>query len=378
MSRPSLDASTVALLLDTLRLRSPMTATTAAERWRAAPVDALLPLVRFEGAELWLYRRWRELGVEPPSAVRDELRGLAHRANLDNMRIDAQADDVVRRLDAAGFRWALIKGQARRAAAVRYPYATVRTSSDVDLLVPLSEADAAWQLLVESGFRRLIEGPVDWHADHHRPTLVDANDVCVELHVTTAMSVAPAEAWARATSDVDEVPWNGRLVPVPSATELTWQSLAHTVADGTRGFTLRAFVATAAILAAGHAIDWARISARIDAGEIRYNEDDRVAPRERVLATLGAIASLAGYSLPAPLLPRTMTALDPLLLWRAQVLQRVARRDVRERLLEEALRREAGLPVTPVVRTAHPLKRLRRRGSSLVARALYDSWRVWR
>lgn len=93
---------------------------------------------------------------------------------------------------------------------------------------------------------------------------------------------------------------------------------------------------------------------------------------------LAAIASLAGYPLPDPLRPRTTPSLAPLLLWRARVLQRVARRDVRERLLEEALRREAGLPVTPAVRSAHPLKRLRRRGSSLVARALYASWRAWR
>ena len=377
MSRESVDAATVALLLDTLCLTPAITSEAARTRWHSANADAVLPLVRFEGAELWLFRRWRELGVTPSASAQAELRSLAHRANLDNMRIDAQLERVTTMLDEAGLHWALIKGQARRAASRLYPYATVRTSSDVDVLVPDDEADRAWQHLCAHGFRPLSQEPVDWRADHHRPTLIDSQNVCVELHVTTALSVTPAEAWARATIDADVVVWNDRPVLVPSATELLWQSLAHTVSDGTRGYTLRAFLSTAAILAAGRAIDWSRVAARIAASEVRYNGENRVVPRDRVLSTLTTCAELAGVALPAEFTPPVIRPLAPLLFWRARVLHYVSRRDVRERLLEEALRVEAGLPVTPAVHRAQPFRNLRRRSTSVVARALYRSWRAW-
>jgi hypothetical protein len=369
--------ATVHLLLETLRIRGTITPEEASARWRSVPTDGMLSLLLFEGAALWLHKRFRQLGVTEPAGLQGALRDRTRLAVVDHMRIDAQTEAVLSRLDGAGLRWALIKGQARRAAADRYPFALARTSVDVDLLVPEAEADRAWQLLVDHGFRPLVEGPVDWTADHHRPTLIDANQVAVELHVTTAMRVPPTEAWRRATEGADLVSWNGRTVPVPCATELVWQSLAHLVADGPRGFTLRAFLAIAAVLAADAEIDWVLIANRIDSGEVQYNEDVRTAPRERLLECLAISADLAGVPVPSSLRPRVTPSLVPLLHWRSVVRQRVGSRAVRERLLEEALRVEAGLPLTPAVRGTSIVRQLRRRGASAVARAWYRSWRAW-
>lgn len=345
-------------------------------QWTEADVAGLRELLEFEGASVWFYRRLQKGLVSVPDSVRASLRESVHRTSVLNMRIDAQTVAVTTILDSARIPWSLLKGQARRAAVSLYPFADARGVSDVDLLVPENRADEAWQLLYDRGFRRVIEGPVDWTADHHRPTLIDAANVAVELHTTTSMTVRPAEAWRRATENADAVEWSGLSTHVPNATELVWQAVSHGVADGHYGNVLKGFLSVACVLAENPSIDWSLIQQRIDARETVDNETDEQLDAERVREYLGLSAGLAGYELPASVRPKHAVDLVPLLVWRSRVLASSYSRAVKERLLEECGRVEAGQPITPFVPRVGVLRNVRRRASSVVARTAYRAWRL--
>jgi len=366
----------ITLLIDTLRLRGGGDVESLRARWARVPTKGLRTLAEYEGVALWLHRRLQEIGATPSESFRDKLRRAAIRSGADNARIDAQTLSVLTRLEAAGFRCALIKGQARRAAVARYPYADARPLSDVDLLVPESEVDAAWNLLCASGFRRIYDDTVEWKADHHRPTIIDDSEVSVELHTTTGDSVSADEAWRRATVAGDEVVWQGRRVQVPNATELLWQALSHAVSDGTRGFRLRTFHSMAVVLASDAVIEWPVIAARLTAGEIRAADRESTAHAEDVREILGIAAWLAGVTLPNAFAPRSRPDFARLLLWRTRVLTSKQSESVRDRLLDESLRVEAHLPLTPATRNFGIARAIRRRGASMVARVVYLAWRA--
>jgi hypothetical protein len=368
--------ATIDLLLGTLQLRDGLTGEQARGAWLAIDTEGLEGLVRYEGAEIWLYRRLQQVDASASAGFMAALRNEAHRSQFNNMRIDAQTATVTAMLDGAGIPWALLKGQARRAAESRYLFAASRPVSDVDLLLPESYAEQAWHLLLDRGFRRLIEGPVDWRADHHLPTLIDSSNVSVELHTTTGRSVAPAEAWRRATERADIVTWNDVRTSVPNATELVWQALSHGVADGVRGFHLKAFLSIAAILAECPSIEWTMLEARLANNEVLDNETGRPSAHERVVRFLGVAAELSGTTLPEALVPRSRADLRPLLRWRGRVLRSRFSEAVRDRLLEEASRKEAMLPIAPAVRGRGLMRAVRRRLSSVVARSCYVAWRM--
>ncbi|MEP6833626.1 MAG: nucleotidyltransferase family protein [Gemmatimonas sp.] len=368
--------SLIERLLATLRLGN-ADASLAFEPWSDADTVGLLPLLQHEGAELWFYRRVQQNKVVVPDVLKAELRLAAQRVSIINMRIDAQTIAVTSRLNDASISWALLKGQARRAAIARFPNADARQVSDVDLLVPKDQAQQAWQLLVAAGFRRVIDGPVEWSADHHLPTLIDDNNVAVELHTTTSMAIAPEEAWRRVTTEAVAVEWSEIQTTVPSATELVWQALAHGAADGAEGFLLKAFLSVAAILATDPKLDWVRIERRMKASEVLDNDTGEPVSEERLRRFFAIAADLAGITLPASLTPQHRAQHASLLRWRATVLTASHRRDVRERLLEEGTRVEAFLPITPYVRNAGAWPNLRRRLGSVAARIAYYSWRAW-
>lgn len=371
-----MNKESVALLLRTLQLGERDTSEKAGLDWSAADLNGLLPLLVFEGAELWLYRRIQQSQIPIPDALRAELRSAVHRTSVINMRIDAQTVAVTTLLSNHGIAWSLLKGQARRAASKLYPYADARAVSDVDLLVPESDADRAWNLLCANGFHRVYEDPVDWTADHHRPTLIDANNVAVELHTTTQLSVPSAEAWRRATENCDRVEWSGITVGVPNATELVWQALAHGVADGAGGYKLKAFLSVAAVLAARPFIDWNTIAERIENNETLDSDTKQPVPQERTRRFLNIAGELSGAAIPKLLLPQVQVTIAPLVMWRARTLTSSNGRAAKDRLLEEATRVELQLPLTPFVPNVGLLRNTRRRTASIAARLAYQVWRA--
>ncbi|MCC6242675.1 MAG: nucleotidyltransferase family protein [Gemmatimonadaceae bacterium] len=385
---PELSAAAVAELCDRLVLApretthgaapvSPSAAqhASSSSAWETSCVPALLALLRSEGAELWLDRRIRESGRPAPDALTAALRERVKKLTVSNMRIDEQTTRIAQLLSSVSLPWALIKGQARRAAATLYPYANGRTISDVDLLVPADSARASWDLLCANGFSRLYEDSPWIVADHHLPVICDAQGVAVELHTTTMLTVPPHEAWRRATEQSVAISWNGLDVRVPSATELVWQALAGGAADGIRGFELRAFLSLASVLAIHPVIDWDTIEQRITSGEVRDLEVDRVVSRERILRYLDIAARFAAFDLDRRFRPARPANIRALLSWRARIHAMSPPRAVAERLLEEGLRVEAAMELTPGHRLASRWKNGRRRSTSFVARTIYTTWR---
>lgn len=369
-----MSALAVALLLDTLRLHDGPQDESLRARWLTTNMRGLNRLVEFEGVEVWLARRIKAIGAMLPGPQARAMRLLANHTTAQNMRIDAQTQRVLDVLRAAGLPVALIKGQARRAAAARYPFADARAISDVDLLVPVPTAQAAWDALCSRGFRPLYPDGSPWVVEHHLPVLISDDRVTVELHTTLARTLDPALAWARATTAPDTVQWAGRTLQVPNATELLWQALHHAVADGTRGYRLKTFLNVACILAGDASLDWDAIAARIAAGEIRADEIGPPIDAERIHRDLAVAAELAGVVVPPAFRPRREVRVSTLLEWRAAVLRSSFGESMRDRLLEEGLRVEAQLPLTPVSAERGALRAMRRRAASRVARLLYHGW----
>lgn len=361
------------LLLDTLRLDRTEAAEQLRSRWEGADLGRVLALARFEGVALWLQRRLHEAGVTLADPLGGALRRAAHEDSLANLRIDAVTADVATEIEAAGLEVVLIKGQARRALAGRLPYADARRLSDVDLLLPEQHADAAWALLRSRGFEPTFGPDAPFRTVHHRPVLHDARGVTVELHVSTSPALPAAVAWQRSTEGGLRLEWNGRTVRVPALPELAWQALVHGVEDGPKGWRLRGFLDLAVLLGPAAAIDVGVLEARLGSGEAWDRERDHPVGASRLRARWEAAQVVAGYGPDSG--GAAVAALLRTLAWRSRVGPGIPRA-VRERLLEEGTRVEAGLPVTPGVPGTGPLRRLRRRGSSLLARSGYLLWRL--
>ena len=262
--------------------------------WATVSARGLDRLVTFEGCALWLWRRLRELGAAaaPPAAFADWLAREARDRVARNLLEDAQADSVVRRLDAAGVPHVLLKGAARRRSSDLFPYADARATHDVDVLVPAARAREAWDLLCRAGYERTPpNGRGEGH--FHLPPLWDAQRVAVELHTSTSEAVAPAEAWRRATTGGRAVERAGVQVALPAPTELLWHGLTHALRHRADAFRLRFLLDGAAILATPAAFDWGEIERRLGTAEIGR--------RPAAVAWLETAAALAGGLLPARL-----------------------------------------------------------------------------
>jgi len=375
----------IALLLEILRLgRGPPPSRTeeTADRWSAMSASpGLACLIRYEGAELWLYRRLRELGIPSAPRFEEELRQAAYRDTIRGLRIDDETVAVLTLFGNAGIPCVLIKGQARRAATSLYPWANARSSSDVDLLLPADRAQQGWDLLQATGYVPAVD-PLAFGTTHHLMPVWSSRRVAVELHLSTSSRVTPEEAWRRATDRADQLTWSGLPVTVPSATELLWHGLAHAFhayhfPAATR---LRSLLDGAAILAPGGVIDWEGIRSRIHTTEVRGKgggtDGDFVVPPELQLGWLGAAATLAGVTLPPALEVTRSLPMGTLLHWRHTVHQLPVGRAARGRLLEEAARCELHLPVTPSPPAVARWKRARRAVGSAAARACYRTWRT--
>lgn len=360
------------LLIDTLRLSTPAKASALATEWARADAIGLVRLAQFEGVSLWLQRRLKSLGITLAGEPGDTLAAAAKRATAYSLRMESETLATLAILDAAGIEVVPLKGAAMRRISARVPYATARAPNDVDVLVQDEHAQRAWEALVAKGYQAPKEhGPPD---GHHLPALVGPLGVGVEIHMTTSASVAPAEAWHRATFDGCVADLNGATRPIPSDTELFWHSIAHAVAHaeeyGRVGTKLRYWLDPAALLAAGASVDWARIRRRIETKEC--------AEPGLIRAWIRTAADLGGHALPADAVGRHGPAIDVvrMLSWRLRVFDRYERSSRwAERLVEEGARGETGLRSEPPHHAATSFARARH---TVAARAARMWWRVRR
>ncbi|MEO8336266.1 MAG: nucleotidyltransferase family protein [bacterium] len=360
------------LLIDTLRLSAPTDVGALESAWCRADVAALVRLAHFEGVSLWLHRRLKTLGITLSGEAGDALAAAAKRAMAYSLRMESETSATLSILDAEGIAAVPLKGAAMRRISARVPFATARAPNDVDVLVQDAEAQRAWDAMVARGYAPPKEqGPAD---GHHLPALAGPLGVGVEIHLTTAASVPPAEAWRRATTDSAVVELNGVTHSIPSDTELFWHAVTHAVTHaeefGREGTRLRYWLDPAALLAAGAPIDWARVRARLATKEC--------ADPGLVRAWIRTASELSGQSLPAGALGHHGPAIDVvrMLSWRQRVFDRYEPGNRwAERLIEEGARGETGLRPEPAYHEATSLARVRHAVAARVGRVW---WRLRR
>ena len=179
--------------------------------------------------------------------------------------LDRATAEVVLAWRQAGVRSVMLKGPA--IARWLYGEDERRGYSDIDLLVPDSEVEAAEDVLKELGFERhgleVIEG--DW-ARYSR-TWVRRDSIEVDLHQTLAgVGVPPATLWMILTERLEQMTVAGVEVDVLAPSARALALALHTAKDGPRIAKARHDL--------GHAIDrlppdlWtetARLADRVEA-----------------------------------------------------------------------------------------------------------------
>jgi hypothetical protein len=364
---------TARLLLETLRLRpaarSHDTAARLAPVWEKAKTRGLMRLVAHEGCALWLLRRLHELGIVPEREFMHALKRSALDDAARNMLVDAEAEAVQRILASEGFPHVLLKGTARRAAAIQYPYADARATRDVDILLPDACARLAWDRLRERGYVPVLAPGQGLGTTHHLLPVWGPARVSVELHTSMLRGLPADEGWRRANVKAMEIPYAGRRAVVPCATELLWQGLAHGLSHDEHAWRLRFFLDVAVICASGVPIQWELVAGRLDAGEI---ENVR-----RARAWLGAAALIGGTHLPEEIAAGVAPFdLERLIRWRIAVLGRFGLRTrVAEKLLTEGTRTEIGLRLAPSAPRVSALTQARHTLAAAMARGAYHVWR---
>lgn len=373
------------LVLHTLRIQPSVPPEELRHHWRGVASRALPSLVEYEDCALWLVRRLRDLDVldalEP--GLRLILLLSARRIVARNLRVEAECDAVVRRLTALDVPHVLLKGAARRLVAARYPYADARVIGDVDVLVPLAQAQRAWERLRALGYQCAAE-PSRYDGHIHLPPLWTGRRIPIELHTTTSYCLAPADAWHRQTSGARTVPSGGGLALVPSATELFWHALVHAPLRWPRAFSLRFFQDAAVVWAADDQIDWQLVATRLESTEVQHPA--------RARTWLAAAAWLAGRTdIPGPLGTLPPVELSTWLDWRHAVFSTLGRSSgagmpwvwspgARSRacrlLIDQGTRRDLRMPRTPAVPRTAGFARVGRFTAAQTARACHALWRA--
>ena len=384
------------LLLDTLRLSGDPDPAEMRTRWAQADQAALVMLAKYEGADIWLARRLRTLGITLEPASAGALDAAATRARARTLRADAALRAVLQAFRATQVECVLLKSAALRRLTDRLPYADARATADVDLLVPEADGDHAlgvlrargWGLLNVSALRHSGDAAIPLPGEretlrallagapkHHLPSVADASGVAIELHLTTGPVVRPMEAWRRTLSDRAAVTLEAEHAWVPGDTWLLVHAVTHALVDADEharsGLRLRYWLDGAVLLGGGQ-LRWDSIRERLRTGEM--------GPPALARAWLWVAAQLAGQDVGIDALGTGDMAalqLDRLLAWRLTVLTRYSASDAwAEKLLEEGARIEGGLAPERPWKPEKRARRIRRRAAQLAARAAWRWWRV--
>jgi hypothetical protein len=171
----------------------------------------LLALAQREKAELILWRRLRALGWAVEGEIGAALARMAQVWEFKLVRLEGLFRTTLDSFSGAGIDTVLLKGSGT--AFTAFTGFTDRPMFDVDILVRPDDAEAAWDLAQEHGWRWNSEAyPKDsYQAAHHFPPLDDesGSDVGLDLHTSLWMEGHP---FRFSEEDI----WTGaRLFPVP-------------------------------------------------------------------------------------------------------------------------------------------------------------------
>lgn len=201
-----MDTDITSLLLDCLhqdrdRISSERLATLSAADWQT-----LLALAAEQKINTLLYHRLTSRGWAEaiPAEVLASLQAAYHTNAVKNLRLQSELAIVVAALHDGEIPVIALKG-AHLALAV-YGQPALRTMTDLDLLVPTRDLEAAAALLEAQGYRPLhpYKLGVDFKKIHlHLPRFVKPQATSIELHwniASPAMAhcIDPVELWERA------------------------------------------------------------------------------------------------------------------------------------------------------------------------------------
>jgi Uncharacterised nucleotidyltransferase len=157
---------------------------------RGAEVGAIAGAARRHGCSATLVETATRLSSTTPAAqyLRRSLQTIGRTVVLRGIAVRAQVVAVARCLDAAGIPFALLKGAARLYRDE--PDAVLHASSDLDILVPAADLEAASQALREHGYyERADERSRRNYRQHHHhaaPLFPPTPGCAIELHVALA------------------------------------------------------------------------------------------------------------------------------------------------------------------------------------------------
>jgi hypothetical protein len=231
---------------------------------------------RFVGAlaerEKLLPVLWNRLGAYARSLPGAEAERIRRQAAVIEFRMavaETVLGEVIRRLAAAGIPVMLLKGAAL--ATTVYGSFAARPMGDLDVLVPPDQANRAWQLLVDAGWRKEFEGGAAFYEGHHHlAALVDPKGlgIVLEIHRAILPPSGPflldeAELWRDATA----VPLGTNEALVPSREHQLLHLCAH--------------FAWSNMLASGLGRTARDVAALLDAGPLDWESFTALAQRAR-------------------------------------------------------------------------------------------------
>ena len=341
----------------------------------------MLPLIAYEGAGIWLFRRLRALRIFDtlPAGFREQLKAQAFASAMRGLQIEEEALATLRLLGNAGVPVVLIKGVARRALAQEFPYLDARITNDVDLLLPADRIQEGYDQLVGAGYERADPDDANQHEHHHLPALWNARRVAVELHTTTSARISPEQAWSRATGGGRELEWGNLPVRVPAPSEMAWAATTHAINDMiVSGHRLQHFLEVAALANRTPGLDWSLLVRRTAEAETFDEENGDTYPPAIARQWLQGSLQFVSDALRPPELPPPALDLESLLAWRLTILgsRKPLGRALTERLLEEGARYLIGVDPQRAPPGTPPLYRLRRRVAGRLSRVAYRAWRA--
>ncbi|HJU64137.1 MAG TPA: nucleotidyltransferase family protein [Gemmatimonadaceae bacterium] len=222
-------------------------------RWGGVRMSgaAFTRLLSVEDCASDLLVRWRQLGIEArlPAFVRDEVTRRTHGDMARMLTVRVQLRELVDGFRKSGIEITLLKGAAFLASGMRQ----LRPFTDLDLLVPAAQVDAARALMSSLGYTSNDELAIQDH--HHLPPFARRGSVPVELHLRT-LHRDTAEAEVTASMPIEPG------VRVLAPTEWCWHALAHEARHHDLAGRVRGALDVAALAERYADIDWGVIAQR--------------------------------------------------------------------------------------------------------------------
>lgn len=177
---------------------------------------------------LWVSLKRNGLSDELPLDLVSYLSELHRLSTERNVQLRRQLLQAVRQLNQAGITPVLLKGASHLVSSI-YADPGVRIMSDIDLLVDKDQADAAYDSLLELGYKSDESCLKDYGIDHHHcPPLSRPGDYGnVEIHRALMDGYADILSTGEALADAGSISCESLSMKVLSPTHRILHNMVH-------------------------------------------------------------------------------------------------------------------------------------------------------